>query len=127
MVGVGLEVVQVDEAGVAVLGGPAGQAREQVALADARLAPEHGTDAAALSQRLTGQPGETLEGGAVQLSHIDVVVGRRVDAVIGKGVVREQPLPVPRGQTLPWAAGVGEQQGALVPILDLDALGDRIP
>lgn len=42
-------------------------------------------------------------------------------------VVREQPLPVPRGQTLPWAAGVAEQAGGLVPILDLDALGDRIP
>src|SRR5712664_3029929 len=42
-------------------------------------------------------------------------------------VVREQPLPVPRGQTLPWAAGVAEQPGGLVPILDLDALGDRIP
>ena len=43
-------------------------------------------------------------------------------------VVREQPLPVPRGQTLPWAAGVAQQQqgGGLVPILDLDALGDRI-
>jgi chemotaxis signal transduction protein len=43
-------------------------------------------------------------------------------------VVREQPLPVPRGQTLPWAAGVAEHErgGALVPILDLDALGDRI-
>ncbi len=41
-------------------------------------------------------------------------------------VVREQPLPVPRGQTLPWAAGVAEQEGSLVPILDLDALGDRI-
>jgi chemotaxis signal transduction protein len=41
-------------------------------------------------------------------------------------VVREQPLPVPRGQTLPWAAGVAEQAGGLVPILDLDALGDRI-
>ena len=41
-------------------------------------------------------------------------------------VVREQPLPVPRGQTLPWAAGVAEQGGGLVPILDLDALGDRI-
>ena len=42
-------------------------------------------------------------------------------------VVREQPLPVPRGQTLPWAAGVAEQEGGgLVPILDLDALGDRI-
>jgi chemotaxis signal transduction protein len=41
-------------------------------------------------------------------------------------VVREQPLPVPRGQTLPWAAGVAEQEEELVPILDLDALGDRI-
>jgi chemotaxis signal transduction protein len=41
-------------------------------------------------------------------------------------VVREQPLPVPRGQSLPWAAGVAEQPSGLVPILDLDALGDRI-
>lgn len=41
-------------------------------------------------------------------------------------VVREQPLPVPRGQTLPWAAGVAEQEDGLVPILDLEALGDRI-
>lgn len=43
-------------------------------------------------------------------------------------VVREQPLPVPRGQTFPWAAGVAMQEGGggLVPILDLDALGDRI-
>jgi len=43
-------------------------------------------------------------------------------------VIREQPLPVPRGQTLPWAVGVAEHQdrGGLVPILDLDALGDRI-
>src|SRR5205814_4327189 len=41
-------------------------------------------------------------------------------------VVREQPLPVPRGQALPWVAGVAEQEGGLVPILDLDALGDRI-
>ena len=45
-------------------------------------------------------------------------------------VVREQPLPVPRGQTLPWAAGVAEHDSGegtgLVPILDLDALGERI-
>ena len=41
-------------------------------------------------------------------------------------VVREQPLPVPRGQMLPWAAGVAEREDGLVPILDLDALGDRI-
>lgn len=41
-------------------------------------------------------------------------------------VVREQPLPVPRGQALPWASGVAEHPDGLVPILDLDALGDRI-
>lgn len=43
-------------------------------------------------------------------------------------VVREQPLPVPRGggQALQWASGVSEQPDGLVPILDLDALGDRI-
>jgi hypothetical protein len=41
-------------------------------------------------------------------------------------VVREAALPVPRGESLPWAAGVARRKGALVPILDLDALGDRI-
>ena len=54
--------------------------------------------------------------------------GRQVAFAVddADAVVREQPLPVPRGQTLPWASGVGEQAGELVPILDLDALGDRI-
>jgi chemotaxis signal transduction protein len=54
--------------------------------------------------------------------------GRQVAFAVddADAVVREQPLPVPRGQTLPWASGVGEQAGGLVPILDLDALGDRI-
>ncbi|HEV2751661.1 MAG TPA: chemotaxis protein CheW [Gemmatimonadales bacterium] len=41
-------------------------------------------------------------------------------------VVREAPLPVPHGESLPWASGVARRRGALVPILDLDALGDRI-
>lgn len=41
-------------------------------------------------------------------------------------VVREDPLPVPRGEDLPWAAGVARQNGALIPVLDLDALEDRI-
>ncbi|MGH6885951.1 MAG: chemotaxis protein CheW [Geminicoccales bacterium] len=67
-------------------------------------------------------------GGAVVL----VQVGTPARAVAfevddADAVVREQPLPVPGGQSLPWAAGVAEQDGALVPILDLDALGDRIP
>ena len=43
-------------------------------------------------------------------------------------VVREQPLPVPQGRSLPWASGVAAQGegNELVPVLDLDALGDRI-
>src|SRR5207247_11213285 len=41
-------------------------------------------------------------------------------------VVREAMLPVPGGESLPWAAGVARRMGTLVPILDLDALGDRI-
>jgi chemotaxis signal transduction protein len=41
-------------------------------------------------------------------------------------VVRGKPMPVPRGQSLPWAVGVAERDGALVPILDMEALGDRI-
>jgi chemotaxis signal transduction protein len=60
----------------------------------------------------------------VQLGASGKQVAFEVDDV--DAVVREQPLPVPRGQTLPWASGVAEQQGGLVPILDLDALGDRI-
>jgi chemotaxis signal transduction protein len=41
-------------------------------------------------------------------------------------VVREAPLPVPEGASLPWAAGVASRDDGLVPILDLEALGDRI-
>jgi chemotaxis signal transduction protein len=42
-------------------------------------------------------------------------------------VVREEPLPVPPGEHLPWAAGVARPRtGPLVPILDLEALEDRI-
>jgi len=41
-------------------------------------------------------------------------------------VVRETALPLPDGQPLPWATGVAPRPDGLVPILDLDALGDRI-
>ena len=60
----------------------------------------------------------------VELGTAGKQVAFEVDDV--DAVVREQPLPVPRGQALPWAAGVAEQAEGLVPILDLDALGDRI-
>lgn len=41
-------------------------------------------------------------------------------------VVREEPLPVPPGQDLPWARGVARRGDALVPVLDLAALEERI-
>lgn len=41
-------------------------------------------------------------------------------------VVRQDPLPVPPGQDLPYALGVAQQHGRLVPVLDLAALEDRI-
>ena len=41
-------------------------------------------------------------------------------------VVREAALPVPPGESLPWASGVARRRGALIPILDLDALGERL-
>src|SRR3989442_635149 len=41
-------------------------------------------------------------------------------------VVREAALPVPQGESLRWASAVARRRGVLVPILDLEALGDRI-
>ncbi len=41
-------------------------------------------------------------------------------------VVREPTLPVPPGESLPWAGGVARRQEGLVPILDLAVLEDRI-
>ena len=75
-------------------------------------------------------PAAAREGGAVrtvvlvELGASGKQIAFEVDDV--DAVVREQPLPVPRGQALPWASGVAEQDDRLVPILDLDALGDRI-
>jgi chemotaxis signal transduction protein len=75
---------------------------------------------------LTGTPAPAAEG--VRTVVLVELAGKQVAFEVDDvdAVVREQPLPVPRGQTLPWAAGVAEQASGLVPILDLDALGDRI-
>lgn len=40
-------------------------------------------------------------------------------------VVVEDPLPVPEGWRLPWAGGVAQGSG-LIPILDVDALAERL-
>src|SRR6266704_6717303 len=77
---------------------------------------------------LSGRPAPAVEG--VLTIVLVELAGKQVAFEVDDvdAVVREQPLPVPRGQTLPWAVGVAEQgEGeGLVPILDLDALGDRI-
>jgi chemotaxis signal transduction protein len=92
-----------------------------------------------------------LRGRLVPLVHLGALMGERAAPVergqaavlvqIGAGegvrqvafevddaddVVRESALPVPPGESLRWASGVARRRGALVPILDLDALGDRI-
>lgn len=41
-------------------------------------------------------------------------------------VVREAALPLPDDESLPWALGVAARSTGLVPILDLEALGERI-
>jgi chemotaxis signal transduction protein len=56
------------------------------------------------------------------------VEGRRVclevdDAEI---LVRDPALPVPPGETLPWAIGVARHADGLVPLLDLAALSTRL-
>ena len=41
-------------------------------------------------------------------------------------VVREGALPVPPGESLPWAGSVARREGALVPILDMALVEERI-
>ncbi|HYK82911.1 MAG TPA: chemotaxis protein CheW [Gemmatimonadales bacterium] len=109
-------------------------------------------DVLEVPRRLPALRGLTpLRGHLVPLVHLGALLGERaapptrgqaavlVELGAGEGrrhvafevddaddVVREPALPVPRGESLPWAAGVARRRGALVPILDLEALGDRI-
>lgn len=41
-------------------------------------------------------------------------------------IVRQSAMPVPPGETLPWAIGVARHGDGLVPLLDLSALGSRL-
>jgi chemotaxis signal transduction protein len=43
-----------------------------------------------------------------------------------EAVLAEVVVPVPAGESLPWALGVAQREGVLVPILDLKALGVRL-
>jgi chemotaxis signal transduction protein len=56
------------------------------------------------------------------------VEGRRVCLEIEEAelLVREAAMPVPPGETLPWAVGVARHSSELVPLLDLSALSSRL-
>ena len=41
-------------------------------------------------------------------------------------VVRDLPIPVPPGSELPWASGLAHYHEALIPILDVELLGERL-
>lgn len=77
--------------------------------------------------------GALLDGAACPAAQGDAVVmvdfeGSRLcleldgaeEVLLGSG------LPIPHGTTLPWASAVARHRDALVPLLDLDALGARI-
>ena len=78
-----------------------------------------------LGALLKGQAPPMERGSAMVL--VDVggrLVGFEVDDA--DEVVREAPLPVPPGESLPWASGMGRREEGLIPILDLELLGERI-
>ncbi len=60
----------------------------------------------------------------VLVSCLDKPVAFEVDDA--DAVVREEPKPMPPGRRLPWASGIANQDDALIPILDLAALGERL-
>ena len=78
-----------------------------------------------LGALLKNQPPPVERGGAMVLVTLG---GRLVELEVDDAdeVVREAPLPVPPGESLPWASGMGRRDGDLIPILDLEALGERI-
>ena len=61
---------------------------------------------------------------AVLVSGVGVTVALEVDETAE--FVRQEPTPVPGGWDLPWAAGVARCEGSIVPIVDLDALVERL-
>jgi chemotaxis signal transduction protein len=77
--------------------------------------------------------GALLDGGACPAEPAPLVlvaelngvpIGLEVDAV--DVASQGELLPVPPGEIMPWATAVVRREGALVPILNLNALRDRL-
>lgn len=43
-----------------------------------------------------------------------------------EAIIRGHPLPLPRGESLPWASGVVRMSDGLIPLVDLAAVGERL-
>lgn len=78
-----------------------------------------------LGSLLGGEPVPAEPGGLAVVVALD---GRRLCLEIEEAeiLVREPTLPVPPGETLPWAVGVARHPEGLVPLLDLTALSSRL-
>jgi len=75
---------------------------------------------AALIGAAQGEPGET----AILLS----INGKNfcVEVDDAEAIIRGEPLPLPKGESLPWASGVIRMSERLVPLVDLEAVGERL-
>jgi chemotaxis signal transduction protein len=67
-----------------------------------------------------GEPGQT----AILLSITGKNVCMEVDDA--EAIIRGEPLPLPKGESLPWATGVIRMSDGLVPLVDLEAVGERL-
>jgi chemotaxis signal transduction protein len=69
---------------------------------------------------------------ASDTSHGMVVLARCSGAMVAfvvddaEELVREDPRPVPETWQLPWASGVVQHEGELIPIVDLEVLAERL-
>ena len=120
------------------IGLPLGQIWEVVQLGDIRPVPVvapavrgviavHGRmmPLIQLSALLNGDQPSLTPGSMGVVASVD---GRRVCLEVDEAeiLVRDSALPVPPGETLPWAIGVARYADGLVPLLDLAALSTRL-
>jgi chemotaxis signal transduction protein len=75
---------------------------------------------ALLGESAAGAPAEVM----VIVAAGGVRLGLEVDAA--DIVLRGEPMPTPGDASMPWARAVMRHEGALVPLLDLGALGARM-